>query len=65
MAAKKNVLLNEMNGYEDVKEQLRRRELEYNENNPWSVEKEATYRDRKRLEGSKKYNILYVSTRKK
>ena len=54
-----------MNGYEDVKEQLRRRELEYNENNPCSVEKEATYRDRKRLEGSKKYNILYVSTRKK
>ena len=41
LVTKKNVLLNEMNCYEDMKEHTRRRELGFNANNPWSLEKEA------------------------
>ena len=56
-----------MNGYEDMKEHTRRRELGFNANNPWSREKEAIYRDRRRLEeGSTKakYNKAHKKKNK-
>ena len=42
---KKRRVAYEKNGYEDMKEYIRRRELGFNENNPWSKEKETKLKE--------------------